>query len=251
MKDPLRVYRQLFNNNTNIKLLKDFLEGNKIDDSFLNKISEHKDAFKLEDNKLFYDDLEILLSKDKEKALKAELKRFPFVNKQTFYKNIIAKNYLNITREQTNNVYLGVDINAISRKPLRPTKKQITSNKDGMYAIDLIEFSENISKFNKRYRHILNVVNIFTRYTMLVGLTSKKPEILYKKFLESIEEHNIQFKSIKIILMDNRTEFSVLKTELSQRGVKIIQSPTYSPQSNSIVERRNQEIRNRQLLHVI
>jgi hypothetical protein len=37
----------------------------------------------------------------------------------------------------------------------------------------------------------------------------------------------------------------VLKTELSKRNVKIIQSPTYSPQSNSIVERRNQEIRNR------
>ena len=245
MKDPLRVFRQLFNNDKNVGLLRDYLKGKEVDEKFLNKIFEHKDVFKLEDNKLFYADLEILLSKDKEKALKAELKKNPFVNKQTFYKNIISKKYLNITREQAYNIYLGNDINQLARKPLRPTKKPISSNKDGMYSIDLIEFSDNISKFNKRYRYILVVVNVFTRYTMLAGLTSKKPEILYNKFLESIEEHNIPFKSIKIITCDNGTEFSVLKTELSKRGIKIIQSPTYSPQSNATVERRNREIRNR------
>jgi IS30 family transposase len=241
-----KVIEQLFIKDSNIDDLVSYLKGdNKTESNFIKKIKEIIQLFKLENDKLFYNNREIVKNKDKESVLKKELKENPFVNKQSFYKVVISSKYVNITRDQANRAFLGEDIHQLSRKPIRVTKKSITTNKPGLFSIDLIEFSENINKFNKRYSFILVAVEVFSRYTLLSALTSKKPEVLYNKFIENLKNHNISDDFIRAVTLDNGTEFSVLKSELSKQGVRIIQSQSYSPLENSIVERRNQEVRNR------
>jgi IS30 family transposase len=74
---------------------------------------------------------------------------------------------------------------------------------------------------------------------MLRKLTNKRPQTIYDEDMQAVRR--ILPKSI---LHDNGTEFVLLDSKLNaNHNIKIFKTSTYSPQANSIVERKNREIR--------
>ena len=62
-----------------------------------------------------------------------------------------------------------------------------SSYKDHIWDVELVHMSL-ISWFNKRIKYLLSIIDLFSRYAWVIGLTNKKGESTvdgYKKILDS------------------------------------------------------------------
>jgi hypothetical protein len=164
------------------------------------------------------------------------------IGKVDFYKYIGAK-YMNITRDETG-AFLDSKINYQMNRPTnkhinKPLLSGFPNQKWGIYLID----TSSYHKHNHGVRYVVTVVDFFSRKTWLGMTVKKSADAIKDMFAEILKCAKV---SPNFLVADNGTEFKAsFDAFCKAEGIKIIRTATYSPQSNSIVERKNQEVRKR------
>jgi hypothetical protein len=189
--------------------------------------------------------LEVVKKADIKTALDRLYKTDPNIvgmGKVNFFKYIGAK-YMNITRDETG-AFLDSKMNY---QMTRPTNKHINKPllsdfPNQKWGIDLIDTS-SYHKHNRGIRYVVTVVDFFSRKTWLGMTVKKSADAIRDAFKEILTRAEV---SPNFLVADNGTEFKAsFDTFCKAEGIKVIRTATYSPQSNSIVERKNQEVRKR------
>ena len=202
-------------------------------------IKKYKNFKIKDDNKLFYDDLEVIKKADIDETLK------PIYNDisegfghgiKQFY-DIITSKYLNITRKDIND-FLKKQINyQLTFKPQKrkePVKKFNKPNE--AYALDLIDI-HRYKTFNKNYAYILTMIDVYNSHIWLRPLKTKNANEVYN-VLKSI----FDIQKPKLIIMDNGGEFQGINKDLFKEfNIKISNTPSHTPQAN--IENLNGQIR--------
>ena len=81
-------------------------------------------------------------------------------------------------------------------KPLKRnfTRRRVIANHiDEIWCSDLVEMQQ-FSKWNKGYRYLLMVLDVFSKYGWIIPLKDKKGKLLLrlsKRFLKKVGNHNI------------------------------------------------------------
>ena len=108
------------------------------------------------------------------------------------------------------------------------------------WAIDLIDMNPYVGSNNQR-RYILTCIDYFSKYCWAKGITQKTAVKVTEAFKLIVEEAGIK---PKIVQKDNGGEFQgEFNTYLKDEGIKLINTLSYSPQSNGLVENLNKNLR--------
>ena len=119
-------------------------------------------------------------------------------------------------------------------------KPIITTYMNERWAIDLVDMNRYI-KDNRNYRYILSCIDYFTKKCWLRGLKNKTAQDVTNAMQSIINEANI---TPKIIQKDNGGEFQGdLNVWMKDNNIKYINTLSYTPQSNGLVENLNKNIR--------
>ncbi len=91
------------------------------------------------------------------------------------------------------------------------------------------------------HRHVLTVVDHFSRFVNFYPLTSRTAENIVKKLDMLVDCYGVP----RVLLSDNAQEFcsETLKTWSRENGVRLIHSTPYHPQGNSISERMHRTMK--------
>ena len=85
-------------------------------------------------------------------------------------------------------------MNYTNQSHVNPEKKVIVNHIDEIWSSDFVEMQQ-FSKWNKGYRYLLLVLDMFSEYGWIVPLKDKKKVKLLqkrlKKYLRKVENHNI------------------------------------------------------------
>jgi hypothetical protein len=124
----------------------------------------------------------------------------------------------------------------------RTNKPIVAYHVNQLWCIDLLDLNPFVKrKDNKNYRYIMNVIDVFSRKIFLTALKNKTAVNTMNGLKTIIEKHNVK---PFYILCDSGAEFKgEFEKFCEENAIKIIHSRTYTPQSNGIVERSNQELR--------
>src|SRR5579885_1062242 len=189
-----------------------------------------------------------------------ELIKEYFANPQTTggYKKIyrlISEDYAGISRQNVLDVVRKFESYQL-RKPI-PILKQvrpiITNGPFERWQMDLI-ILDKYAKYNKDYKYLLVVVDVFSKYTFIKILPDKESRSIALCLIAIFEETIRKYGKVpKLLTSDNAKEF---KSEIIKRlceRYKIQQrfSHPYTPQEQGQVERRNQDIKNIIFKHFI
>ena len=198
--------------------------------------------FRLEDDKLFCQHLEVVYDKDKEHILKKLYETDNAVGKGiiNFYK-LVVSHYLNISREEVRDFLLQQPSYQMTRQIQHRTNKPITASAPNLtWCVDLLDLS-NYEGHNNFYKYIFVCVDVFSRKTWIEKMR-KKGAVQAERAISSICNRAGIYPNV--IMSDNGTEF---KGEFAQfcidHNIKQNLSRTYSPQANGLAERTVQEIR--------
>ena len=103
------------------------------------------------------------------------------------------------------------------------------------HQIDLVDMSSMTVEINsEKYKYILSILDVFTRFLWLRPLTSKSANSV----AESLQSIYSEFGPPKIIQSDQGTEFKgAVITLCKKMNIKVIRSGSYHPQSQGKVER--------------
>ena len=202
--------------------------------------------FYIANNHLIYrpKELKVIIDADEKNKIMKEL----FDNDRSgvgsgivqFYYNVRLK-YLNIQRKDVadflkrqKNYQLSRDTRHIINKPI------LASAPNERWSIDLIDMDRYTSK-NKEFRYILTCIDHFSRYVWAVPLKNKTSIDV------SIAMGNICEKAgcyPHILQKDNGGEFQgETNTFMEQNNIKWINTLSYSPQSNGLIENFNKQLR--------
>ena len=133
-------------------------------------------------------------------------------------------------------------INQLQRQT-KHIKPIISKRKLNLIQMDLIDYSQNTAP--NGYKYIMNIIDVYSRYSWLIILKNKQADTITRKFKEWYESVIIEaidnLHPIKILQTDDGGEFKGLSEFLKSKSIKHIIST--SPQSQSIVERCNQTVR--------
>ena len=128
-------------------------------------------------------------------------------------------------------------------KPIRrkfQTRKIIVNHIDEIWAADLVEM-QRFSKWNKGYRYLLMVIDVFSKYGWIVPLKDKKGESVTKAFIEIFKEG----RKPQYLWVDKGKEFynKHLKDLLEKNGIHMYS--TENEEKSSVVERWNRTIKSK------
>ncbi len=138
--------------------------------------------------------------------------------------------------------------NDIPHQLHRPLNKKITSrpiivNGPGkVWAIDLIDV-QKIKGFNDQKRYILTSTDLFGKFVSARAITNKQQTTVVKALLDILDSVPASWQPTTI-QSDRGSEFSTgMLNKLAERGIKLIYSQAYNPQSNGSIERVNRTIK--------
>ena len=108
--------------------------------------------------------------------------------------------------------------------------------------IDLVNMKPGMKYRNKKYKYILTVIDVFSRYIWLKPLQSKSSDNVARPLSEIFQT----FGQPKFIQHDQGTEFkSKVKRLLEKLGVQDVTSAPYHPQSQGKIERSHRSLRSK------
>ncbi|RZJ99011.1 MAG: transposase [Flavobacterium sp.] len=158
----------------------------------------------------------------------------------------IAREYINISRDDVKSFMSKKGLYQVVSEPVRDKGQKVIAKKPGdFFGVDLIDMS-GVGPNNPRYRYILVCVDLYSRYTFTRALRNKtnlnNVSLSMDEILdESENDHGIK---PKIVISDNGLEFKErFHSLLQQKHIKHLFTRSHSPNDNSVVERRNKEIR--------
>jgi len=162
---------------------------------------------------------------------------------QSFYDKVNSQ-YLNITRQDVDDFIKKQSIYQITKQEVKPVNKPIVGKyPNNRWAIDLIDM--NIYHgHNKQKKWILSGIDYFSKKVFATPLVNKEAETTLQGLEKCIHEQ-MGGTYPKILQTDNGTEFKndVFKLWALQHNVKLINTTTYSPTANALVENSNNRIR--------
>ena len=247
MHNNFKIYNNLNFTRDNIKNIIDYIKFRKLPDlepkPLKNWINQYcNKPFKIINNQLSLDDHLIIANNehDIEATLAAEYDTLNYagIGIISFYKKICNK-YIGIKRHDVAEFLKKQPYYQITKPLNHKVNKVIVANYTGeRIAIDLIDLSYYAS-YNNGYKYILSCIDYYSRYCWLFPLkfkTSHSVAEQLKKLFDEVEP--------KYIMADNGGEFEGETKELfNEYGIKGINTKSYSPQSNGLIENLNKQIR--------
>jgi transposase InsO family protein len=109
----------------------------------------------------------------------------------------------------------------------------------GRVIIDLVDFKDYLAD-NRGMRYLLNCIDSFSQFTWSFALSDKTAAGVEKEITNIFKI----FGYPSILQSDNGGEFieKHLRKTMESKGVKIVNSSPYHPQTNGRVERFNQTV---------
>ena len=86
---------------------------------------------------------------------------------------------------------------------IKKKRKVYSSFRDNIWGVDLTDM-QLLSKFNKRFRFLLCVIDIFSKYAWVIPLKDKKGISIFNAFQKILKESN---RKPNKIWVDKRSEF--------------------------------------------
>ena len=125
-------------------------------------------------------------------------------------------------------------------KPITRTfkkRKVISNGIDEIWAADLVDM-RSFSKWNKGYKYLLMVIDVFSKYGWIRGLKDKKTETVRLAFADILRD-----RKPKMLWTDKGSEFISrhFKEFLEKNGIKLYH--TENEEKSSVVERWNKTIK--------
>ena len=119
-------------------------------------------------------------------------------------------------------------------------RRVITNHIDEIWASDLVEM-QKFSKWNKGYRYLLMVIDVFSKYGWIVPLKDKKGESVTEAFKTIFKEG----RKPQYLWVDKGKEFynKNLKDLLEKNGIHMYS--TENEEKSSVVERWNRTIKSK------
>ena len=161
-----------------------------------------------------------------------------FVSVQKLYEKAKMNN-IDITFEEVQNFYDSLPLTQILRPRRKPRKyNSITANYNGdIYQMDIIVY--NRFKFNN-YQYILCVIDIYSRYASVRGMTNRRLETIIKNFKDIVKEMGTPRK----LECDNEFNKQEFIDVLEEYDIRTIFSDPHEINKNAIVERFNGTLAN-------
>ena len=141
--------------------------------------------------------------------------------------------------------YLNQPVNQIYKQPQKVKRfNRIQSNNytPGTFQADLMDL-QRFSRWNKGYKYLLNIIDIYSRYAWSFPIKSKKPSEIapfLKQVIDEVKPKKIWFT------FDNGDEFKgAVKTLLNEKGAQIhLNDPKSLNSKNTmgLVERFNKTV---------
>ena len=124
----------------------------------------------------------------------------------------------------------------IKRKYAR--RRVISNGIDEIWAADLVEMQQ-FSKWNKGYKYLLMVIDVFSKYGWIVPLKNKKGETVAEAFESILEEGRLP----KMLWTDKGSEFynRWVKDLFDKHNIKLYS--TENEEKSSVVERWNRTMK--------
>ena len=159
----------------------------------------------------------------------------------TQFYHIVCSKYLNIKRKDVGDFLKRQKVYQMSRNTHHIINKPILASvPNERWAIDLVSM-ERYSGQNKNYIQILTCIDYFSRYVWAVPLKNKESKDV------AIAMNTICTKAgvyPHILQKDNGGEFQgETNTFMEQHNIKWINTLSYSPQSNGLIENFNNQLR--------
>lgn len=130
----------------------------------------------------------------------------------------------------------------------KPLNKRITvrpiivQGKAKIAGIDLIDV-QKLAGYNDRKRYLLTYVDLFSKFCAVRAILNKQQQTVIKAVEDILDSIKPSWRP-KTILSDNGGEFgNQLEQRLTHRGIKLIHSSPYTPQTNGAVERFNRTLK--------
>ena len=200
--------------------------------------------FIVKDDRLYYKPLNLLVVYDdeKEKVLKELYSQLTSAGLgiSKFY-HLVCSKYIGIKRSEIAYFLINQQPYQLSRPFKHHVNKPILAKyPNERWAIDLIDMNKYVN-FNNKYRYILSCEDYFSKKIWLRALIQKTSREVSNDMKSIFEETGI---TPKIIMKDNGKEFQgMLNTLLNEHHVKRINTLSYSPESNGMIEAMNNQIR--------
>ena len=180
-------------------------------------------------------------------VLKNKALKFATDPKVNGYQRGIAAMVYKFFNERTKGIGLNNEIlaNELHKPIIRNFKRRkvYSSFKDNIWGVDLAEMSL-ISKFNKRIKYLLCVIDLFSRYSWVAPLKNKKGDSIVEGFQNMLNkskrksnkiwvDHGSEFynNKFKIFLKDNDIEMYSTHNEgksvVAERFIKTLKNKIY------------------------
>jgi len=202
--------------------------------------------FYIADNHLIYRPLElkVIIDPDEKKEIMKEV----FNDDRTgvgsgvvqFYHNICRK-YLNIQRKDIADFLMRQKNYQMSRNTRHHINKPILADAPNMrWGIDLVDMNRYIDQ-NRGYRYILTCIDYYSRYVWAVPIKLKQSGNVAQAMASICEKAGVY---PHIIQKDNGGEFQgATNTFMEGHNIQWINTLSYSPQSNGLIENFNNQLR--------
>lgn len=207
------------------------------------KMARRYAGFRAENGQLWHQDRRVVTNAERPELLKAAYEHDPRVHGKgivSLYK-LVSTYYLNITRADIA-AFLAqnAEYNIGKQPPHRVNKPTISNHPNSLWACDLIDWSEFLP-WNRRWRYIITVTDVFSRFTWLARLKNKEAASVGQAFSDICDRAGIRPDSL---MTDNGTEFAgEFDQILAGLGVRHRRTRSYAPQANGVVEARNKLVR--------
>jgi len=162
---------------------------------------------------------------------------------QSFY-NKINSQFLNIRRKDVSEFLKNQSVYQMNKQEPRPINKPIIGKyPNHRWAIDLIDMSKYAGHNNQNH-WILTCIDYFSKKVSAVPLRNKEDDTTLQGLEKIVHEQNGGVYP-KMLQSDNGTEFKnkIFQDWARQHDVKLINTMTYTPTGNALVENFNKYLR--------
>lgn len=191
--------------------------------------------FELRNNKLFYENKEVIPIEDVEKVIDLVYNDCNYFGITKLYQLIKTK-YFGISKKDVANYLKNNQTNQLHNKPkmqkivVRPIEVKKPCER---LQVDFIELNENDG-----YRYILNCIDVFSKYVWCYPMENRKMKDYFSFFLDLFRKHNF-----RIFQADNEFNNKDIQSLCKHFMIKPIFSRPYNPRANGCIERFNKTLK--------
>jgi hypothetical protein len=235
-----------------LDIVREYVKSGKIPTDYTEKkkerFIEHYKDFKLIGNDLIYTplNLRVILDQDRE-ALLQEIYNDPLtgigLGIQSFYNKVNA-NYLNVRRKDVQEFLTRQTVYQLNKPEQKPINKPIVGKyPNNRWAIDLIDMTK-FEGYNNGYKWILTGIDYFSKYVFATPLKNKEDDSCLEG-LEKIIHEQMEDTYPHLLQSDNGKEFKneIFKEWAEEHDVSLINTLSYTPTGNALVENFNKFLR--------